>query len=862
VISTEDRFESGKGGLAMLIKILVVNDSASDKSIIKNALGEYVVLTACDSLEAIRMLEDHDGINLLILDLGLPNMSGFQLIESLKKDARFKDLQIIILTDNDKPDDEIKGLKLGAMDYIRKPIHKDSLKARIDVHVALLRAMRELEHQKDEKAITFDKIFEQAPIGIAISHSSDPMNVDKSFVRINSVFEQITGRTKEELIRLGWASITHPDDLEEDMRNFRKLQSGEIKSYSMDKRYVKPDGSVVWVHMVVAPLDLSKDQLCNHICLVQDITESKAIERALYESERSKAVLISHLPRLAYRCNYDREWTMLYVSEGCFNLTGYPPESLLHNRDLSYNDIISPEYREALWNEWERTIAEKRPFKYEYEIITAAGEKKWVLEIGQGIYNDNGEVEALEGIVLDISDRKAIENALKYNNEHDRWTGLFNREYLVSLLKEDIKLKKNIKKALIGIDLSMVQLLTSNYGFQYTQNLVKKAAEALSLYCNDNRLLFHPSENRFVFYLFDYMDKNELVDFSNAIVDSLESLFVTDRINGGIGILEIDQNQDEADIDLLLTKLLIASEKSINMNGKDFEICFYNEELEALVKRERDIVEVLNSIASGDYTGDNLFLQYQPILNLKTGLICGFEALARLRTEKVGLVSPCEFIPIAEKTKLIIPIGEKVIITALSFLNKLREHGYEEIYVSINISIIQLLKPDFTSRMFELIGKMNVDPKNICIEITESVFTSDYKNINNVIEKLRKTGMHVAIDDFGTGYSSLARERELKVDCVKVDKNFMSKLLDTDLSNDITSDIISISHKLGHYITAEGVEQEIQLQYLKEHGCDTVQGYLISKPLDEKDALEFLSKQRKLISARIEERELWKARFI
>ena len=118
----------------------------------------------------------------------------------------------------------------------------------------------------------------------------------------------------------------------------------------------------------------------------------------------------------------------------CFNLTGYPPESLLYNRDLSYNELISPEYHDVLWNEWERVLAAGQPFKYEYEIITAAGEKKWVLEMGQGIYNDAGEVEALEGIVFDISDRKAIEDALKYNYEHDRWTGLHNHDYLVALL--------------------------------------------------------------------------------------------------------------------------------------------------------------------------------------------------------------------------------------------------------------------------------------------------------------------------------------------------------------------------------------------------------------------------------------------
>ncbi|NLK88196.1 MAG: EAL domain-containing protein [Clostridiaceae bacterium] len=824
----------------MQIKILVVDDSATDRLIIKSMLSEYLVLNACNGVEAMSVLEEHDGINLVVLDLNMPEMNGFQVLEALNGDQRFSKVRTIILTNYDELENEIRGLKLGAVDYIRKPIHMESLKARIEVHAALLRAQHALEQQLDEKTISFDMIFDQAPIGIAISHSCGTDNSEEAIVRINSVYERITGRTKEELIDTGWSKITHPDDIEEDMKNLRRLQSGEIKTYSMDKRYVRPDGSIVWVHMVVAPLALSNEQQYRHICLVQDITGRKEIEKALNESERSKSVLLSNLPGLAYRCSYDQSWTMQYVSEGCYALTGYPPESLLYNRDLSFNDIISPEYRDDLWNEWHHIIVHRKPFKYEYEIITAAGERKWVLEMGQVIYNDDGGVEALEGIILDISDRKAIENTLKYNNEHDRWTGLHNRDYLVSFLKKDAVHKENVKKALIGINLSTVQLVTANYGFQYTQNLLKKAAEALAQYCTDKRMLFHTYHNRFVFYVADYKNRNELIEFGRTIADMLESLFFMDRISGGIGILEIEQNSDEADAELLLRRLLIASERSVSLFDRDFDFCFYDEELEALVNRERDIVEALSQIAADDHGNDDLFLQYQPIMDVKTSSIIGFEALARLRTKELGQVSPLEFIPIAEKTKLILPIGEKVIVKAFRFSNRLRECGYEDIGVSINISAIQLLKPDFTDRLFEFMRDMQIEPKKIGFEVTESIFVSDFEYINSIIEKMREVGFHIAIDDFGTGYSSLAREKELKVDCMKIDKQFIDRLLGTDLGKEITSDIISMSHKLGHCTIAEGVEHESQLQYLKEHNCDRIQGYLISKPLDEEDAIHFL----------------------
>lgn len=833
----------------MPIKILLVDESKSDRLIIENMLSEeYEVLAVSDGREAMRILNEQGGINLLMLDSDIPEMDGYQILKALKENENFLKLRTIVLVEGVSSDKEIECLRLGAVDCIRKPVSRDLLKVKIDLHATLIRAEQAMERKLDEHMLTFEMIFNQAPIGITITKSKGMKGSrpKKVILRVNPMYEQILGRPQEEIISLGWEAVTHPDDLEEDLENLRRLEAGEIKSYSMDKRYIRPDGSTVWVHMIVAPIDYKKtgglDEGYSYICLVQDITARKMIEEALLESERSKSVFLSHLPGLAYRCNYDREWTMQFVSKGCYSLTGYKAESLLYNRELSFNDIISPEYRESLWEEWQKVLPLRKQFKYEYEIITASGEKKWVLELGQGVYNDKGEVEALEGIIIDISDRKAVENALKYNNEHDRLTGLYNRDYLESLIRKEARLKKNVKKAFVGINLSTVQLLTANYGFQYTQNVIKKAAEMLDRYSADKRMLFNIYENRFVFYIVDYKDKDELLEFAETLSGALEELFLMERIGGGIGILEIDPNDEKPDLDLLLRHLMVASERAISVE-KDFGICFYDERLEALVNRETEIVEALNAIATDGDTNDRLFLQYQPVVNIRTGAVCGFEALARLRTEKLGLVRPVEFIPIAEKTKLILVIGEKVIVSALRFLNRLKENGYNNVSVSINISVLQLLHPNFADKLFELMDEMRVNPENICLEITESVFASDYEAINKHLERFRRAGMHVAIDDFGTGYSSLAREKELKVDFMKIDKYFIDKLLVEDLAKSITSDIISISRKLGHCIVAEGVEDEKQLRYLKEHNCDRIQGYIISRPLDEADAIEFLKKR-------------------
>jgi len=698
----------------------------------------------------------------------------------------------------------------------------------------------------NERSSILNAIILQAPIGIALSYNFEPAAPESNaFISINPMFEKITGRTKEDLLELGWAKITHPDDLEEDMAYYKRLQSGEIKSYSLEKRLIKPDGSIVWVYLVGALLILPGEQKPSYICLIQDISKRKEMEKELAESERSKSVLLSHLPGMAYRCNFDRERTMQFVSKGCHDLTGYDSEDLLFNKKLSYNDIIAPEYKELVWEEWHRILATRQPFKYEYEIITASGERKWVLEMGQGIFTEDGEVEALEGIIMDISERRRIEDNLRYNNEHDAWTGLYNRRYLEQLLEQDARGQLTEKRAIISINLSSVQILSMTYGFHYAQELIKRVADALKLLCNHNYILFNTYENRFVFYAKNYKDKEELAAFCRAIGNTLESILVVERIGCGIGVIEINESNKD-DVGKLLKNLLITSEKAVNMAERDINICFFDEELETKIIREAEINHELTQIAEGS-DDNSLFLQFQPIFDVKQNQICGFEALARLNSRKLGLISPLEFIPIAEKTKLMVPVGEKIIQKALQFLKRLKENGYDTISIAINISAIQLLRANFTKNLFEMITKMQANPANICLEITESIFTSNYQEVNRILGELKSLGLRIAIDDFGTGYSSLARERELNINCLKIDKYFIDKLLLIKPEDAITGDIISMAHKLGHYVVAEGVEDERQAEYLARFGCDKIQGYLVGKPLNEDAAIELLRKYKQEI---------------
>ena len=178
-----------------------------------------------------------------------------------------------------------------------------------------------------------------------------------------------------------------------------------------------------------------------------------------------------------------------------------------------------------------------------------------------------------------------------------------------------------------------------------------------------------------------------------------------------------------------------------------------------------------------------------------------------------------------------------------SAISTVRSMGYEELRFYVNISPIELLRNEFIEELTAMIELYGINPENLGLEITESVFTDRFDLINEKLRAIKEMGLYVAIDDFGTGYSSLARESELNVDCLKIDKIFIDRLLQINLTRAITGDIISMAHKMGHIVVAEGVEDEMQVQYLKDNNCDMMQGFLFCKPIDFDSALRLLSKE-------------------
>ena len=315
-----------------------------------------------------------------------------------------------------------------------------------------------------ESEYLLKNVFQRIPVGIAAG------NRFGNFSEINPTFEKIIGWSKEQLKGCDWKKITHPDDLSRNIEKYEKFTKGELSEYSIEKRVMRSDGSYSWISFEVAALAEAGEDDRLYMWIIQDINERKIAKEALEESERSKSVLLSNLPGMAYRCLYDRKWTLLFVSEGCYELTGYRPENLVNSKDLSFNDLIKEEYREMLWLEWGRILAQHSTFRSEYFITTASGESKWVLETGQGVYGRDGSVEAIEGIIIDISNLKKKEEEIQYINDHDHLTDLYNRQYFEKKLS-DMNRKEYLPLSVLIADINGLHLINEAFG-QYEGDLV------------------------------------------------------------------------------------------------------------------------------------------------------------------------------------------------------------------------------------------------------------------------------------------------------------------------------------------------------------------------------------------------------
>jgi len=410
----------------------------------------------------------------------------------------------------------------------------------------------------------------------------------------------------------------------------------------------------------------------------------------------------------------------------------------------------------------------------------------------------------------------------------DRITGLPNKYFFKNIVANLLRnvVENNARAAMIIIDLDNFKYVNDSFGHDFGDLLLREVGCNLVSAVTEDILVSRYSGNTFLLFKPDIIDIQEIVALCNRITKSFEEPNIVDGkkiyLTASIGVsLSPDHGIDYN----TLLKNADAAMYEAKKNGKN-ECDFFDDSLSVELNRVYSLQKGLRTALQNN----EFYVMFQPKVSLGDSLVNGFEALARWESHEFGSVSPAEFIPIAESSKMIVPIGSFVLEEVFKKTKYLLNEGNDNFKIAVNLSEMQLREDVVLSDFKRLIKKYRIHPKYIEVEITESMLMKSFDRNVKILQEIKNLGVSIALDDFGTGYSSLNYLTKLPIDVLKIDRSFVIDLMNNPKSKCIVENIINLSHQLGIEVVAEGVEEKSQVEYLKAILCDVVQGYYFSKP--------------------------------
>lgn len=458
----------------------------------------------------------------------------------------------------------------------------------------------------------------------------------------------------------------------------------------------------------------------------------------------------------------------------------------------------------------------------------------------------NEDIIGIYCIYSDISETVQQKEKIQRLIYKDNLTGLFNKDFFLENLKNEILKKQDNKSneskmAVLILNLNEFKEINEALGYAMGDLVFKEFSLRLKDSIGKNDIIARLNENRLAVMMPNLNDSDALEKLTKEIINKISRTFYIDELdiavstNIGISIYPDDGDQSAT----LIRKAEIALNKS-KLEESNTPVNFknsYDQEVQDYFWKKSGLVNAIKN--------KELFIDYQPVQDINKKEIVGVEALVRWNHKGERVVPPLEFIPIAEKTGMIYPIGEWVLRESCRQNKEWQDLGYAPIKVSVNVSILQLESPDFIELVKRILKETKLAPKYLQLEVTETVLTQDYEQIKNTINEISNLGINFSIDDFGTGYSSLGQLSELNINNLKVDKVFIDDV-DTNTTNaKIVKVIISLAESLGITLIAEGVETDAELKFLKDNKCTYVQGYIFSKAVEPEKIETLLKIQNK-----------------
>lgn len=648
---------------------------------------------------------------------------------------------------------------------------------------------------------------------------------DGKILDCNSSAEIITGYSGFELHTVFFSSLLSN---REDYLSIRKALEKEvyhINSFDM----VRKNGEHYTSKLKISKTEIGQSTQLFLVTFGNSSFQSRAeqellVARKIYENIE-EGVLYT-----------DRKGKILSVNPAFEIVTGYLEEEVLgKNPNILQSGYHQADFYQALWKD----VHEKGYWRGEIWNKRKNGEifPEWLTI--SSISNEYGRVTNYVAVFSDITDRKQKEKQIQKLSNYDALTGTTNRYILSQELLRLIETanKYNQLLAVLFLDLDRFKVINETLGHSYGDLLLKKVASRIKGMLKNKDLIARFGGDEFVIVLPNIKHAKEAVQVSEDIIQALEQPFFLDNqevyATTSIGISLYPHDGDG--VDLLIKNAEKAMHKAKLNGGSNFEL-FY-EELQPLNESRRIILE--NGLRKA-IENDELMLYYQPQASLKTGQLTGVEALLRWHHSELGYISPGEFIPIAEETGLIIPISEWVINQACEDVKRLHVSGHTNLKIGINISGVHFSQSDFVKKVSGIIQNTNINPYNVDLELTESMIMPNAEDSIEKLVRLKRMGLKLSIDDFGTGYSSLSYLPRFPIDTLKIDQSFVRNLMSVKGDAAIIKAIITMAKTLQLDIIAEGVEDEKQLDFLKQEKCDIIQGFYLSKPIPFPELVQFL----------------------
>ncbi|WML49522.1 EAL domain-containing protein [Neobacillus sp. PS3-34] len=659
---------------------------------------------------------------------------------------------------------------------------------------------------------------------VEVSPKSILVYQEDKIIYANPAANQLFGASHdEELVGISLLEMIHPDSKEILITNIKKISNNE-KLALHEYKFHTLDGRTILTEAVGANIMFNGKPAL--MAVGNDITEKKNLQEQLKINKQRYKSLFEYHADAVY--SFDLEGNFTSANKACETLSGYNPSELMEKNftELVFADDFSQTVRA-----FELTCKDGgSPQNINIRLNRKDGKIIHLNITSIPIIVDE-LIVGVYGIAKDITQQIKSQEMIRHLAYHDYLTGLPNRNMLDSRLSKELDqaADKNNHIAILFIDLDRFKEINDTLGHSVGDLLLVEVAERLKTAVFEKDIVFRQGGDEFIVIL-DNADRDIAKKVAKRILEGLSATFKLKNYDiftsSSIGISLFPENGQTVETLVKHADFAMYQAKKAGKNTYRF---YSSQENEGNINPLLMEMELHKAIEH-----EELILHYQPKVNLKTGKIIGAEALIRWNHSEWGMVPPGDFIPIAEETGLIIPIGEWVLFNACAQNKKWQADGLGNMIISVNLSARQFSQSKIVQTVERVLKETGLEPQYLELEITESM-TMDICRTITTLQDLKKLGVLISIDDFGTGFSSLNYLKQFPVDTLKIDQSFVRELHNNSNDETIVKAIISMAHTLQLNVVAEGIETREQLVFLQQHLCDGAQGYFFSKPRPAKE---------------------------